>query len=181
MTADERDLVTRLKHGDNDALKTLFERYQPLLYKTLLYRAGDAQLSQDLVQDSFLKVWTRRETLKPDLPFFPLLVKIGRNLLQDHFKHLQVRSKHQETVRFVTERDVVQPDATLKQKLLEAKIREVATTKLATRCREVFALSRAGGLKNDQIAATLGISKKTVENQLSQALKVLRKHLQDFL
>ncbi|MDJ0838540.1 MAG: sigma-70 family RNA polymerase sigma factor [Acidobacteriota bacterium] len=181
MTADERDLVTRLKHGDNHALQVLFERYHPLLYKTIYYRAGDDQLSQDLVQETFLKIWARRSGLKPDLPFFPLLAKISRNLLQDHFKHQQVRGRHRETVRLVTEREVTGPDDDLKQKMLETKIREVVTSKMPARCREVFSLSRGGGLKNAQIAELMGISKKTVENQLNLALKTLRKHLRDYL
>jgi RNA polymerase sigma-70 factor (ECF subfamily) len=65
--------------------------------------------------------------------------------------------------------------------MLEEKVSEVVRTKLPTKCREVFVLSRMEGMPNAEISERLGISRKTVENQMTRALKILRRHLHRYI
>ena len=178
---DEERLLQRVKDADREAFHALFTKYQPILFKTVYYKVNDYGLTQDIVQDTFLKVWLKRETLKPKLAFFSFIVKISHNLIQDHYKHLHVRSKHRDHVKFISERPPDNPEKALRQSVLESKIREVAHNSLATKCRTVFLLSRVAGIPNQEIADMLGITKKTVENQLHHALKVIRKKCKDYL
>jgi RNA polymerase sigma factor (sigma-70 family) len=69
------------------------------------------------------------------------------------------------------------PEQYLHLTLLEHRVSDIVCTKLSERCREVFLLSRVEGMPNSEIAERLGVSVKTVENQMTRALKILRQHL----
>ena len=181
MQLDEELLIQRVKQADSQAFQVLFEKYQPMLFRTTYYRVGDERLAQDIVQETFLKVWTNRERLKPKLAFYAYLVKLSKNLVLDHYKREEVRSRHQNHVRLLSERPPNDPERDLKQHMFEARIREVVNRNLPEKCRAVFLLSRVDGMSNQEIADTMKVSKKTVENQLYRALKILRKKCADYL
>jgi len=181
MENDEEHLIQRVKEGDQEAFQTLFDKYQTTLFRTIYYKTKDHGLAQDIAQDTFVRVWLKRETLKPNLSFFSLIAKISQNLVQDHYKHQQVRLKHQNHVKLISEKHLDNPEQELKQTRLKQRIREVANSSLPNKCRSVFLLSRVGGLSNQEIANTMNISKKTVENQLHHAMKILRKKCADYL
>lgn len=177
----EHQLVGLVKSGDREALGLLYERYQGILFRLLVVRAGQRELAQECVQETFLKVWLNRKRLNPNLAFFPLVAKIGKNLVHDFFKHQGVKAKYQEHLVSLTDTPTPNPEQDLGHKMLRDKITEIVNLKLSHRCRTVFQLSRIEGLKNQEIADLLGISRKTVENQLTHALKIIRKHCQPLL
>ena len=181
MRQDEEDLLNRVKQSENKAFQILFERYYAMLFRTTYYRLGDERLAQDIVQETFLKVWVNRDRLKPHLAFFAYLVKLSKNLVLDHYKREEVRTRHHDHVRFISERPHRDPEQDLSKHALEDRIREVVNTNLPEKCRAVFLLSRIEGLSNQEIADTLNVSKKTVENQLYRALKILRKKCSGYL
>ncbi len=178
---EEEELLGQVKAGDQMAFQRLYEKYQANLFKFVLYRTGDYALAQDIVQETFVRVWTSRDMLKPNLGFFSLIARISQNLAQDHYKHMQVRSKHADHVKFLTDRPGADPEEDLNLNQLQKRIHEVANRDLPSKCRTIFILSRASGLSNQEIADTLQITKKTVENQLHHALQVLRKKCADYL
>ena len=108
------------------------------------------------------------------------LIQIGKNLLKDQYKHEAVRQKHQNHVTQLEDKPVAQPDQDLHHSELQRTLEE-GILALPEKCREVFILSRFEGLRNSEIAARFGLSKKTVENQLYHALKLLRETCKDFL
>ncbi len=181
MAEDEETLIQRVKDGDSDAFQTLFYKYESILFRTIQYKCHNYGLAQDIVQDTFVRVWTHRETLKPKLTFFSLIARIGQNLLQDHYKHQAVRSKHADHVKTISEKPNTSPEQDYRHKALQQKIREVAEESLPKKCRAVFLLSRVAGLSNQEIADTMRITKKTVENQLHHALKIIRKKCTEYL
>lgn len=174
---DEKRLLAAVKSSDPGAFKYLYEQYQPLLFRTILVRIPDADLAHDIVQETFTRVWERRRRLKPRQPFYPYIYRIGINLLKDHVRREKARG------RLAGEAAAsLYPDAPLTEDLLaarelEAKIRKIVDEELGKRCRTVFLLSRAGGKANSEIAAILDLKLKTVENQITHALKVLRDKL----
>ncbi len=180
MSSDET-LLQKVKDGDADAFQTLFERYHGSLFRALFYKYGDEDLARDIAQDTFLKVWRNRQRLKPELAFMPYIMKLGRNLTLDHFKYEEVRNKHRESLRFLTEKQSRTPDKDLQKSMLEERIRLAVADELPEKRRVVFLMSRVEGLSNQEIADRLKISKKTVENQLYQALKTIRKKCVNYL
>ena len=93
MPANDESLISRVKASDVNAFETLFRTYYPLLFRQVWFRAHDADLAEDIAQETFVRVWLNRGSLKPAPSFLPLLLRIAANLLKDHFKHEAVKSK----------------------------------------------------------------------------------------
>lgn len=173
--ADEARLIQNMKQGDQASFQTLIQHYHDLLFRTIYTKIQDEELAKDFTQDSFVKIWQKRHILKPEQAFFPILAKIGINLAQDEFRRRQVRHKYQDHVRHLSEKPNQTPEQYLASQQFQTKVANCIANDLPERCRLVFVMSKVEGIGNADIAATLGISKKTVENQLAKAVKILRK------
>lgn len=171
----ESALLARVKQSDREAFETLFQKYYAMLYRVVFYKLKDQGLAEDIAQDAFLKFWVHRDRIKPELSFFPYVEKMARNLVLDHYKRENVRSKHRDHVQSQMDVPPGKPDDAVQLAQLEGRIRQVVVHDLPDKCRTIFLLSRVEGLSNPEIAEVLSISRKTVENQLYNALKVLRK------
>ena len=137
---------------------------------------GDEEDAREVVQKVFLALWEKREemdlstSLKSYL--FTSVHNRSLNVIRDRKKF-----SDEEVPEVVGEWDV---SAQIESMELEKKIGE-AISGLPEKCREIFELNRFEGLKYGEIADHLGISVKTVENQMSKALKVLREQLSKYL
>ena len=151
------------------------ENFEALCRLSASYVA-DPDASKDIVHDVFIRFWNQYDSLPNDSNYKSYLFKAVRNkslnYLRDKKLHLDV-----ETVNQLSPDDA---GTVLEQQELEAKIRQ-GLLLLPEKCLEVFELSRFKGLKYQEIADRLEISVKTVEAQMSKALKILREHLKDFL
>jgi RNA polymerase sigma-19 factor, ECF subfamily len=184
MNSDEHtdeQLLRGVKSSDREAFKTLFEKYQPILFKHTLFRLRDADLAHDIIQETFLRVWEHRTSIKPHLPFLPYLFRISGNLVRDHARHVEVRLRHDKQLESQSVPDGDDPENAYRKKVLEEQILRVVNNDLPEKRRTIFLLSRAEGMSNGEIAEMLDISIKTVENQLTSALKVLRRKLAAYL
>jgi len=140
----------------------------------------DVDASEEVVQEVMFKLWTNRAAVRIETSVRSYLFRAVRNGCMNVLKHLEVREEyrsyrekeHEEPARS-TEDEVIMTE-------LERKIRE-AIDRLPVERRKVFILSRYEGLTYGQIAGKLGISEKTVENQIGKALKSLREDLKDYL
>jgi RNA polymerase sigma-70 factor (family 1) len=178
---EEARLIERIRDSDQDALRCLFDRYQPILFRYVLQSLHDVDTSHDVVQDTFVRVWNHRASLQSHLPFLALLFRIGRNLVRDHVKYREVRQRHVENIPENLNPSAENPEHSLRAHLLEERLRDVMQTKLPEKCREIVLLSRMEGLSNAEISRHLGISIKTVENQITRGLKILRRHFRQDL
>ena len=92
-----------------------------------------------------------------------------------------MKIRHKDTIPEPTPSQLDNPAVRLDAELLESEIQNVVNEYLPDKCREIFILSRVNGLANQEIADTLVLSRRTVENQLYRALKILRVKLKDYL
>ena len=76
----DSELLYRLKEGDRDAFNTVYWRYSPKAYNTVLYLLNDADLAEDVVQELFLTIWEKRGNILPELNFEAYISTIARNL-----------------------------------------------------------------------------------------------------
>jgi len=180
MQDTDNQLIERVRSSDREAFRLLFEKHQPVVFRYVLYNLQDVDAAHDIVQETFLRVWNHRINLKPDLPLLALLFRISKNLLRDHAKHHAVRRRFESEIPH-TQQANDGPAEILQSNILEERLAEIVTRKLPPKCREIFLLSRTEQMSNSEIANHLGISVKTVENQITRGLRILRHHLRQYL
>jgi len=174
-------LLTDLRNSNEGAFKKLFFYYHDTLFRFICYRISETDIAKDIVQETFIRVWKNRVQINPEKSFFSYIAKISTNLCLDHFRHLQVRKKHQKTIPKFGESHFYNPETETNLKDLKSKIKKITNEKLPEKCRQIFILSRIENKSNSEIAHFLNISKRTVENQLYRALKILKTNLKQFL
>lgn len=180
MNLTDTQLIEKVRRSDRDAFRQLFEAFHPRLYQHLIYQCKEDALAQELAQETFFKIWMQRDQLKPSLSFYAYVVRIAENLLKDHYRHQQVRVQHQHKVRLHLYNSEVNPEDETHATFLKDAI-QTAVQALPEKCKAIFIQSRIQGLSNQDIADAMGISKKTVENQLHHALKQIRKKIKNYL
>lgn len=172
----DESLASLLHQGDMLAFEVIYKRYWRRLFIAAYQKIGSRESCEELVQDIFTGLWNNKD-------------KVHIHCLQVYL-HTAVRYRvidyiHREMVRkaaMVQREEIVVDNCTEEDVLLDdlddALQREIS--KLPTRCQLVFKLSRENNLSIKQVASELGISEKTVENQLTKALKLLRMNLRHF-
>ena len=171
---NESQLVRNLSRGNLLAFNTLYKEYSGRLYRFGLgYLKSEAE-AEELVQEVFTIIWEKRADLKVELSFKSFLFTIAFNIIRKHF-----RTKSYFTEYFKSE---LSPDLDLQtsQKITYNSLQQYITelvNKLPERRKEIFIKSRFHGLTIKEIAEDMNISHKTVENQLTDALKFIRTNL----
>ena len=168
-------MIKGLRSGRESAYDQLFkEFYQPLSVFANSY-VHDLETAKEIVQDLFVHLYEKRKTLVITTSIKSYLYQSVRNRCLNQIKHQQVQKMHH---------DRMKPEQNFSENL-EDKIRETelehmifkVVDQLPPQCRRIFNMSRVSGLSNGEIAGQLDISKRTVETQISNALKVLREKL----
>jgi len=180
ITNEELFIVKKMIEGDLDSFKYFFDRYYSDLCNFVHVYLHDQILAEEIVQDIFVFFWENREKLKINTSVKAFLFSASKfkslNLLRDTKTKRRIVENIGKTEPFqTTEQDSSYIDADEFKKILD-----LAIDQLAPKCREIFLLSKRNDLTNNEIAAQLGISVKTVENQMTIALKKLREHLLPF-
>jgi RNA polymerase sigma-19 factor, ECF subfamily len=175
MTSDVQ-LLERLKDSDEEAFRALFHRYQPIVFRQVYFRTRQTDVSHDIVQETFVRIWERRAVLKPHLSFLAYAMRISGNLVRDAARHRAVRARVDGTIPPSPMSEGDDPLEAVQAAMLEERITAIIGT-LPEKCRRTFLLSRFEGKSNQEIAELLGLSVRTVEHQINHALKVLRKSL----
>ena len=132
-------------------------------------------VAEELVQDVMLELWKRRETLAEESSPQAYLFQATRNRALNHIRHAKIERLGEPHATRPEAVDATAHSLVVEEEMLIAV--KKAVDRLPERCREVFELSRTHNLKYSEIAATLGISIKTVEAQMGKALKTLREEL----
>lgn len=170
-------LTARLKTGDRNAFELIYNKYWSKLYLCAFNLLRDTQACEDLVQDVLVQLWLRRDSANID--------NLGAYL------HAAVRYQVFTLIRsgkanhFAIE-DVNEPASTynIEDILAEKDLKDLLNDRIYTlpeKCRKIFLLSRNGHLSTREIASLLNIAPKTVENQLTIAIRRLKISMKDFL
>ena len=173
-TMDDIFLLQLIKNGDKQAFKYIFDTYFTALCRFMYLYLGNTQEAEDIASDILASIWENRKKLEIRLTFKAYLFQAAKN------RCLNAIRDRKATVSLddITGQDTPQVNVTdsLETEELNHLIQE-AILSLPDKCREVFLKSRTNNLTNQEIAESMDISVKTVEAQITKALKQIRKFL----
>lgn len=152
---------------------TFFLTWQPKLLFFIEHFMKDHEAARDLCQDIFMKIWSMRAEVAALHDPENYMFRMARNAIFNYFEHNKVID------RYITE-TIYNKDKTVdaEQQVFAAQLRDMINLTIAEmpeQRKKVWQMSREQGMKNEEIAQALNISKRTVENHLSNALRELRK------
>lgn len=176
---DDPTLLQAIQQGDESAFDALFRRYyEPLCHYAASLTDGDLDEAEDLVQQSFVKLWEQRATFEVQWSVKAYLYKMVHNRCLNRIRDAQTREKYKVYNAAQLEKGYENDPGAASE--LNERILQALDT-LPTECRRIFELSRFEELKYREIADQLGISIKTVETQMGKALRLMRTELADYL
>jgi RNA polymerase sigma-70 factor (ECF subfamily) len=171
--------IEKMKAGDRESFNQVFRRYYSPMVRFCIRYVADSDLASEIVQDLFVKLWSNREKISFNTSFESYMLTSVRNSALTYIN--KERSHAEANLRvFSEESDNTDPSETLQSNNLEESYRKILKD-MPEKRREVFLASRYDGLKYSEIAEKLGISQKTVEAQMSAAIKQLKDGLKAYL
>jgi RNA polymerase sigma-70 factor (ECF subfamily) len=172
-TIDDGILVERIRQNDKDAFRLLYNRYSRKIFFFSLKQLGSESEAEELVQSVFIRIWENRESLDP---VWPVKSYIYRSAVNYIYNFLKKKSIHDRYISAQAASGELQSDPTYEQVFfndLEKSINSIVSV-LPEQQQRIFQLSRNRGLSNKEIARILGISVRTVENQIYRAVKTIK-------
>lgn len=173
----EQQWLAALQTGDEAALRRIFDRHYPILLSDIYRIVPDESTCQDIAQEVFVELWRKHSELDIHTSLRAYLRRAAVNRALNYLKTSR---------RFVLDEPENSPHAAdtstrditrkLEQESLEDALHAAIET-LPEKCRVVFSLSRFEQVSHREIAERLGISVKTIENQITKAMKMLREAL----
>jgi RNA polymerase sigma-70 factor (ECF subfamily) len=162
---------------DRRTLEVIFKEHHAHCLAFALHYTGDAHDAEEVIQQVFLRLWEKRDTIE--------ITGATKSYLFAAIRNTAISNWRKETVRLEKENEAGTfrfADLSVQSPVWELeRLYQQALEQLPERCREVFVLSRQQQLKYSEIAAIMNISVKTVENQMGKALKILHKQLREYL
>jgi len=177
----DADVIRLLKERNEEVFGQVFKENFKDLRKYAFSFVQEQELAEDIVQNVFYKLWERMEVLNFSDSLAAYLYRAVYNESLNALKHNKVKRVYQTYIHRHM-KDQTDPAAHKKVQLgeLEQRLR-AAINELPEQCRAIFQMSRFEDLRYRDIGDRLGISVKTVENQMGKALRILRGKLIDFL
>jgi RNA polymerase sigma-70 factor (ECF subfamily) len=173
-------LIEGLGKRDKLVFDYIFNYYYSSLCAFSLQFVDDRNAVEDLVQDFFVSLWLEAPRLQIKSSLKSYLFAAIKNRCFDIQKHQKVTEKYRAFILFSTDNVNNSTDQYFAESELRQAIQK-SLEKLSPSCRKIFEMSRHSGLSNQEISDQLEISKRTVELQISNSLKILRKELVEFL
>ncbi len=179
-------LLKAIRNGEEKAFEQLFVAYYAPLCRFVWRYIYSEVMSEELVQEVFIQVWENRKRLITGGSLRAYLYRAAKNKMLDHVKHQRVVRRHrEEMMAAMNEEDFMVHNGSDEsgQDVSDEFMSQVrrAVEELPKRARQVYELHQRDGLTYQEIAMVMEISPKTVESQMSRALKFLRDRLAEFL
>jgi RNA polymerase sigma-70 factor (family 1) len=175
-TMTDKVLLDRLSGGDEGALNDIYLLYWEGLFLSAFNVLKDKAACEDIIQELFLQLWQKRATLQINTSLSAYLYTAVR---YNVFRQIRTGKVRRELFQHIDERIeglAAAPLANAEEREIHQKLAQVVAS-LPEKCREVYILSREEELSHKEIASKLNISTKTVENQITIALKRVRSSL----
>ncbi len=180
MQLSDSEILLAITAGNESMFEQLFRKYYQLLCNYGNSILKDMDEAEEVVQSVFMDIWEKKNDLQINISLKSYLYRMVHNRCLNKLKHEKIKEEYKVYNYAQTQLNPSNAIHLTLQNELQQNI-EDAIADLPEQCRLIFKLSRFEELKYSEIAEQLGISIKTVENQMSKALKILRERLADYL
>lgn len=180
MQYSDHDIAAALRNGDETIFEEVFRSYYPALCRYARSILNEPEAAKETVQQTFIAIWEKRENIHFSVSLKAYLYRAVHNRCLNEIEKQKVRREYASDHLQQPETAAMPADAPQRQKELQTLIRE-AIDRLPEQCGKIFRLSRFEEMKYAEIAEHLGISIKTVENQMGKALRLMREELKEYL
>ena len=151
MKIDEIQCIKELRNGSYQAFTQIYEAYADRLYSFVLKQLKNRSLTQDIVQDTFLRLWDNRSQLNSFGNLQAFIFTIAKHQVIDYLLYDEFLQQLQQSKKVLSQRE-----------------------------HEIYELSREKHIPIKQIAEQLDLSEQTVKNYLTSALKILRSEMMKY-
>ena len=174
---DDKQLLRRLKEGNKESFRIIFERNAPVFLAFARRLLRDPDVAEDIVQNVFMRLWIARERVDEERNLRNYLMVSVRNEIYGHLRMAFNARREPDSARVAEVEDSAPGlENELSARELE-RIVEKIVERMPSRRREIFTLSRRQHLSNAEIARQLGLSVRTVEKHIELALAEIRRLL----
>ena len=174
---NDKELFQLISEGDETAFRRLFHAYVPQLRPLVQHITRTSAITEDIIQDTFLKLWISRDKLTDiDNPRSWIL----RIVFHQSFSWLRRQAVHHKAMDIIQQPDNILNNSTEETVAYNTVVKLIGTAvqQLPPQAKRIYLLSRENGLKIPEIAAKLHISQSTVKNSLVRSLHAIRKYLE---
>lgn len=180
LNQEDKALIEKVRNGNKEAFEVLFKRYYKNLCISALRYIPDEKAAEDLVQDMFFRIWEKREDLYITTSLESYLYRSVHNLSLNYLNHEKIKRGFNEKIIRGYKEKHYNDDTAFREFELEDTVNK-SIEMLPERRKMIFKLSRFENLKNQEIAKKMNVSIKTVEAQMTQAIRFLRDRLKDYM
>ena len=177
---NENDLLVQVSQGNEYAFRQLYDKYRNKIYSLGMHLTRSEMLSEEIVQDVFMKIWEKRDQLEGINYFNSWFRTVTRNTCSNYLRSLAMEKIVMNRYALQNNSETPSPEndviAKEYQQIIEAAIRQ-----LPPQQKKVYLLSRQGGKKQAEIAHELNISIYTVKEYMKLAQRSIRQHLESNL
>ena len=179
LKTDDQSILALLQQEDERAMEQIFDAYYKYLVKTAYHVLMDEHQAKDLVQDVLFNFWLKRDTIQIETGLKSYLRRSVVNRSIDQIR----RKKRFGIPEEITDFSQASEEASAQEVLETSDLNETILAAIGTlpeRCKLIFSLSRFEDLSHREIAEKLDISTKTIENQMTKALKTIRRAVNQY-
>lgn len=181
---NEKELLLRIADGDEQAFAAVFKRYFHHMYLTILRYTKRHSDAEDIVQQVFVKLWEKRESVAAIEELDKWLFTVALNEFRMRFRRNVLSDQYRQHLAEIFDEEYASPEEMLISRQ-KAAIVSKAIGNLSPKQQEAYLLSREEGLTYAQIATKMGLEPTTVKEHISRAVKAIKafilEHRQEFL
>ena len=173
---NEQSVLIKIAAGDHQAFREVYDFYYQSIYKYALHLLKSELLAEEIIQETFLKIWINRLRLPEILNLESYLVTIARNRSLDILRQSALRYRKDQTLKNTfefstneTEEQIILKDTRL--------ILSEAIAQLPPQQKQVYELCKQQGLKYDEVAKIMNFSPLTVQSYMKIALRAIREYM----
>jgi RNA polymerase sigma-70 factor (ECF subfamily) len=175
---EDKELIERIRQGDQKAFRMVYDMHYKLMLGVAINLTRDVDSAKEIVQEVFYQFWKNHDAVKDGIAIRNYLKRAVINRSINYHKY-NARFTGDEVLQHAPSA-FINSDTQIEANELQTEIQR-AMDKLPEKARVIFVLKRHEGLSLNEIADQLGISPKTVENQITRALKILKDELEPYL